>query len=197
MNLRSTSALLLLAAPLAIGEDELSSEQINFFEAKIRPAFAEHCYKCHSADEKIKGGLQLDTRAGLRHGGDSGEVIVPGKPDESLLWTAINWADEDYEMPPKRKLPASVIADFKKWIEMGAPDPRGAEKLVVKTEIDIEEGRKFWSFQKPVQVAPPEVMDPEWSKSDVDRFILARLDENELSPARDAGPDVQIGRAHV
>ncbi|MFM1558370.1 MAG: PSD1 and planctomycete cytochrome C domain-containing protein [Roseibacillus sp.] len=196
MNLRSTSALLVLAAPLAIGEDELSSEQISFFEAKIRPAFAEHCYKCHSADEKIKGGLQLDTRAGLRHGGDSGEVIVPGKPDESLLWTAINWADEDYEMPPKRKLPTSVIADFKKWIEMGAPDPRVAEKLVVKTEIDIEEGRKFWSFQKPVQVAPPKVMDPEWSKSDVDRFILAQLEENELSPARDAGPDVLLRRLY-
>ena len=196
MNLRSTSALLLLAAPLAIGEDELSSEQINFFEAKIRPAFAEHCYQCHSADEKIKGGLQLDTRAGLRHGGDSGEVIVPGKPDESLLWTAINWADDDYEMPPKRKLPASVIADFKKWIEMGAPDPRVAEKLVVKTKIDIEEGRKFWSFQKPVQVTPPKVKNPEWSKSDVDRFILAQLEDKELSPARDASPEVLLRRLY-
>ena len=90
--------------PAQAEEEAPSAEEVKFFEAKIRPVFAEYCYKCHSADEKIKGGLQLDTREGLRHGGDSGPALVPGKPEESLLWTAISWQDEDYEMPPKQKL---------------------------------------------------------------------------------------------
>lgn len=188
--------LVILGSPGWAQEEKLSEEQVKFFEAKIRPALSEYCYQCHSADEKIKGGLQLDTRAGLRHGGDSGEILVPGKPDESLLWTAITWADEDYEMPPKQKLPASVIADFRKWIEMGAPDPRVSEKIVIKTEIDVEEGRKFWSFQKPSLPSVPAVEDDKWARSDLDRFLLRRLEEKKLSPARDANPEVLLRRLY-
>ncbi len=196
MRLRTSSCLLLLAAPLSFGEDELTSEQVNFFESKIRPIFVEYCYKCHSADEKIKGGLQLETRAGLRHGGDSGQVIVPGKPEESLLWTAVTWVDEDYEMPPKRKLPARVLADIKRWLEMGAPDPRVDKEVVLETEIDIEKGREFWSFQKPVVAPLPKVKDAEWPSSGVDRFVLAKLEENKLEPAGDASPEILLRRLY-
>ena len=196
MRLRTSSCLLLLAAPLSFGEDELTSEQVNFFESKIRPIFVEYCYKCHSADEKIKGGLQLETRAGLRHGGDSGQVIVPGKPEESLLWTAVTWVDEDYEMPPKRKLPARVLADINRWLEMGAPDPRVDKEVVLETEIDIEKGREFWSFQKPVVAPLPKVKDAEWPSSGVDRFVLAKLEENKLEPAGDASPEILLRRLY-
>ena len=118
-------------------------EELKFFESKIRPVLVEQCYRCHSSEEKIRGGLSIDSREGIRHGGDSGPAIVPGNLSSSLLWTAITWADEDYEMPPKKKLPANVIADFKEWIEMGAPNPRVTESGVVETEIDIEKGKDF------------------------------------------------------
>ncbi|MEC8941547.1 MAG: DUF1549 domain-containing protein, partial [Verrucomicrobiota bacterium] len=170
---------------------------MKFFEAKIRPVFADYCYKCHSADEKIKGGLQLDTREGLRHGGDSGPAVVPGNPEESLLWTAISWQDEDYEMPPKQKLSESIRADFRKWIEMGAPDPREGEKIVLKTEIDIAEGRQFWSFQKPEKTSLPAVEAVDWSQSEVDRFLLAALEEEGLVPARDAEADALLRRLYI
>lgn len=191
--------ILLAAAALpgaVVGEGQLTDEQTAFFESRIRPVLVESCYKCHSAEEKIKGGLSLDTRDGVRHGGDTGPAVVPGNLEESWLWTAINWADEDYEMPPKKKLPADVIDDFRQWIEMGAPDPRVAEKTVVGTEIDVERGRDFWSFRKPVAVEAPPVSDRGWPSSDVDRFILAGLDEAGLAPAEDAEPEVLLRRLY-
>ena len=96
----------------------------DFFEKKIRPVLIEHCYRCHSAEsKKLKGGLRLDTRRAIRRGGESGDPsVVPGEPEKSLLLAALRY--EDLEMPPDRKLPSRVIADFEKWIRMGAPDPR-------------------------------------------------------------------------
>src|SRR6185295_7913248 len=98
---------------------------------KIRPALSQYCYKCHSAEAaKLKGGLLLDTRDGLRAGGESGPALVPGEPDKSLLVKAIRHKDENLKMPPKEKLPDAVIADLEKWVAMGAPDPRdGVAKL--------------------------------------------------------------------
>ncbi|MFP6882859.1 MAG: PSD1 and planctomycete cytochrome C domain-containing protein [Roseibacillus sp.] len=183
--------------PAQAEEEVPSAEEVKFFEAKIRPVFVEYCYKCHSTDEKIKGGLQLDTREGLRHGGDSGPALVPGKPEESLLWTAITWQDEDYEMPPKQKLSESIRADFRKWIEMGAPDPREREKIVLRTEIDIAEGRQFWSFQKPEKTSLPAVEAVDWPQSEVDRFLLAALEEEDLTPARDAEADALLRRLYI
>src|SRR5205823_4515254 len=98
-----------------------------FFEAKIRPVLVEHCYKCHSTEgKKQQGGLHLDTRDALRKGGDSGPVVVPGKPAESRLVKAVRYDDSDLKMPPKGKLPDAVIADLEKWIALGAQDPRGS-----------------------------------------------------------------------
>src|SRR3954454_2345300 len=96
-----------------------------FFESKIRPVLVKECYSCHSAQTKKgpKAGLLLDSRAGLLKGGLSGKVIVPGKPVESLLIKALQ-GDGVAEMPPKGKLSDVIIADFEKWVKMGAPDPR-------------------------------------------------------------------------
>ena len=173
-----------------------TAEQAAFFEAKIRPLFAEYCYKCHSSDEKIKGGLTLNTRAGLQHGGDSGKAVVPGDPDASLLFAAISWSDDELEMPPKQKLPANKIADVREWIEMGAPDPRVAEKLVLETEIDIEEGKQFWSFQKPRKVVAPAVEDKSWPRAELDHFILAKLEAQGIKPAPDARADHLLRRLY-
>ena len=192
MKLRLIISLALGASGIAGAE--LSPEGVEFFEKKIRPALVNYCYECHAEGEKIKGGLRVDYRDGLIHGGDSGAAIVPGDLDESLLYTSITWADDDYEMPPKRKMPDEVIADFKKWIEMGAPDPRVPEKTVVQTEIDIEKGKEFWAFQKPKKAALPSVKNEEWSEKPVDRFVLAKLEEAELAPAKEARPEELLRR---
>ena len=117
------SILMLLMATTASAQDAAG---LAFFEKKIRPVLVQHCYKCHAADAKnIRGGLLLDTKSGTHKGGDSGPAVVPGEPGKSLLLGSIKY--DDYEMPPSGKLPDSAIADFEKWITMGAPDPRDGE----------------------------------------------------------------------
>lgn len=193
---RSTfSLLLVLAAQAGAAYGELTDEQRNFFERKIRPVLVEQCYECHSTQsKKVKGGLMLDTKEATLHGGDSGPAIVPGKISDSLLIEAIRYGNKDMEMPPKGKLAESIIADFETWVKMGAPDPRG--ELVAdatstaaqwkKKEINIAEGRKFWAFQPPKKSAVPDVKTPAWPKSDIDRYVLARLEEKGLQPVADA-----------
>ena len=158
---------------------------IEFFEAKIRPVLVEKCYSCHSADAKaLRGGLLLDTKQGILTGGDSGPSIEPGKPDDSLLIQALKF--EGFEMPPSGKLSAQVIKDFEHWVKIGAPDPRVATTAVAKKGIDLEAGRKFWSFRPIANPQPPQVADKRWATSDIDRFILAKLEAKKLHPVADA-----------
>ena len=192
-------AFAVLATPAAAADEKLDPDQLAFFETRIRPALDEHCYKCHAADsEKIKGGLLLDTRAGTLQGGDSGHAVVPGDLTRSLLFSAITYADEDMEMPPKYELDEEVIADFEKWILMGAPDPRkgGKKVLAAKTEIDIEKGREFWAYQPPVQPELPKTKNTDWAETEIDRFVLAGLEENDLSPSADADKRTLIRRIY-
>jgi len=116
----------LLASPLVAGE-ATNRAGVDFFEKKIRPVLIEQCYSCHSAEaaknKKLRGGLYLDSRAGLRKGGESGPVLDNAKPADSLLLKALRH-DGDVRMPPKGKLAAGVVKDFEQWLAMGAPDPR-------------------------------------------------------------------------
>ena len=109
----------------------------------------------------------------------------------------MTWKNADMQMPPKQKLPDDVIANFKKWIEMGAPDPR--ENKVAnagggKRVIDMDAGRQHWSFQKPVKHAPPAVKTVGWAKTDIDQFVLAGIEANGLQPVRDADRPTLIRR---
>jgi hypothetical protein len=116
---------LALAATLG-GVANLSAQDAAFFESRIRPAFVKYCHECHSAESgKSRGGLRVDSREALLQGGDSGPAVVAHSLEKSLLFQAITSTDKDAQMPPKGKLPDPVIADFRRWIEMGAPDPRG------------------------------------------------------------------------
>ncbi len=152
-------SLLVQAADIAADRHAgIPADQLAFFEKNIRPVLIEHCHKCHAADsDKIRGGLTLDSRKSALLGGESGHPgITPGKPEESTIYMAMTWKDEDMQMPPKKQLPADVVANFKKWIEMGAPDPRESEKADAsggRRVIDMDEGRKHWSLVKPVM--PP------------------------------------------
>ena len=189
------AVLICLLGASLLNAEEIPQEQLAFFEAKIRPVLVDACYECHSKEAgKSKGGLNVDSKVGLELGGGSGQGIVPFKPDESVLMDAILWRDKDLEMPPEQKLPANVIEDFRKWIEMGAPDPRGGQVQAVETEIDIEAGRQFWSFQKPRKSEPPRVSVTEWGKADVDRFVYAKLKEKGMAPAGLAKPGDLVRR---
>ena len=174
----------------------VSADHAAFFESKIRPALSQYCYECHSSDEKIRGGLLLDSREGLLTGGDSGPAIVPGDPEGSLLFNSICWEDRDTQMPPKNKMPENVIADFRSWIAMGAPDPRIKASTTVKTAIDVEAGRQFWSFQPPKQSPVPEPKLATWAKGAIDRYILAGVEAKGLHPVADASPESLVRRLH-
>jgi hypothetical protein len=164
---------------------------MEFFEKRIRPVLVNECQECHSsqakAQDKLKGGLLLDSKADLLRGGESGPAIVPGKPDESLLLDALNY--ESFEMPPQGQLKPEVIADFKKWIEMGAPDPRTGESAASpadKKEIDFTEARKHWSFAPPQKHNAPAVKQQDWVKRPLDAFVLKGIEAANLSPSMPA-----------
>ena len=184
----------LASAGVAQAASEPDREGLKHFEAKIRPVLVEKCYSCHSAESKaLRGGLLLDTRQGLLTGGDSGPAIVVGKPEESSLIQALKF--ESFEMPPSGKLPDAVIADFELWIKNGAPDPRvGPVAMAAKKGIDLDAGRKFWSFRPVVRHAPPAVKNPAWPLGDIDRFVAAKLDAKGLAPAADAEKAVWLRR---
>src|SRR5262249_41451464 len=130
------------------------------------------------------GGLFLNSRKGMLTGGKSGPAIVPGKPDESLLIHAIKY--EGRKMPPSGQLNDAVIADFEKWVSMGAPDPR-ADKVTVKaSSINIEKGREYWAFKAPVAAPTPKVKNGKWSSEAIDRFLLARMERSKVTPVADA-----------
>ncbi|MGI9244866.1 MAG: PSD1 and planctomycete cytochrome C domain-containing protein [Verrucomicrobiales bacterium] len=184
-----------IPAPQALAE---KPEHIAFFERRIRPILAEHCYECHStASSKLKGGLALDTEAGWMDGGDSGEVIIPGEPAKSLLIGAISHQDVDLQMPPKYRLSEDEIDDLQRWVKLGAPDPRdgGSPPKPTEVSIDLEEGRKFWAFQKPELRHPPAVRDAGWPQDPIDQFILSELEARGLKPAADADRHTLIRRA--
>jgi cytochrome c553 len=159
-----------------------------FFESRIRPAFVEHCFKCHSAQSKApKGGLRLDSREALLRGGTNGPAIVPGNPQDSLLMKALSHDGDVAEMPPAGKLPDQVLADFRRWIAMGAPDPR-KESLDATAAAGgkVVRGGDGWAFRSPQYRSAPSVRDTSWARDELDRFILAKLEAKELRPALDA-----------
>ena len=180
------------AAPIVA--DKPDAAGTDYFEKFIRPVLSQKCYGCHSKESgKQKGGLLLDTREGIRMGGDSGHAVVPGDPKESLLLNAIRYTDKEMEMPPKKeggKLPEETIAKFEQWIRMGAPDPRDggtlaqATQTVPKKTWDMKTAKEFWAFQLPKAQQPPAVKDTSWPRTDVDRFILAAQEAAKVSPLR-------------
>ncbi len=174
----------------------LADEQLDFFERKIRPILVEHCYACHSAEgTDIEGGLRLDSRDAMRRGGESGPAVMPNEVKKSLLVSAIKY--ESLKMPPEHKLPNDVIQDFVTWVELGAPDPRDELVVpaeIVKSEIDYEQGRQFWSFRPPTRHALPKHHLQAWCRTDVDHFIAETLNEKALQPNHSADPNTLLRR---
>ena len=179
--------LALLTAPV------LGAADAEFFEKRIRPLLVEHCTECHGAD-KQKGGLRLDHRGGWQRGGDSGPSLIPGDPDNSLLWKVVSYEDRDLKMPPKQKLSDRDLADLRTWIASGAYDPREHAPSPITASDSTKADANFWSFQPPKSQPPPTVRQTDWPARPIDHFILAKLEENSLSPAPDADPRALIRR---
>ncbi len=182
--------VLLVGGWSAIAAAEPAPPDMQFFEMKVHPVLVERCYKCHSHEKKIKGGLVLDSRSGWEKGGESGAAIVPGKPEESLLIKAVRHEDEDLQMP-EEKLSDDEIAVLEQWVKMGAPDPRVAKQ----TSKDLAEGRKHWAFQPVTHPAVPESAFPEISRTPIDAFLFAAMSKHNLRPATRADRGTLLRRA--
>ncbi len=195
LSLADSSALLAADKPEKGKTPALDPAGVQFFEKHIRPVLVGKCYQCHAADSKeIKGGLVLDTRDGLLKGGDSGPAVVPKNIDDSILIEALK--HEGLEMPPNEKLSDDVIAKFEQWVRMGAPDPRDGKAVVAKREIDFVKAREHWSFQAIKQPQVPAVDLAAWPRTDIDRFILAKLEAKQLKPVADADPTTLARRMY-
>ncbi len=206
LPIRPLSRSLLVAMLLGIGLSTIASvadsqtdrsQQLEFFESKVRPILVEHCQKCHGPD-KQRGGLRLDSFTGFSAGGESGTTVVAGKPDESTLVRAVRF--EDYEMPPTGKLPEQAIATLVEWVASGAYWPENdVAKEVGATSTHrtpgkiTDEDRKWWAFQTPV--APPlPSAGAGWASNPVDHFIAAQHQLQGLAPAPDASKRALIRR---
>ncbi len=201
MKLFSTfvGVVFVLTCSVALAEESLSTEEVQFFETKIRPVLVRECYGCHSSKAgNVRGGLRLDTKERMLLGGATGPAIVPGDLEESWLYNAMT--HQDFVMPPKRKLPQAVLDDFKVWIEMGAPDPRVFLQKDVQASItadDIEKAKsEFWAYQQPKRTVVPAVKNDAWCQNEIDYHILSGLEAVDLSPAEDAGPKAVARRLH-
>ena len=198
------NAILVLLPWLAIGLFVCSSlsargadpveRDVEFFEKKIRPLLAQHCYECHGPDVQ-ESGLRLDRQGNMRTGGDSGPAVVPGNAEQSLLLAAVTYADEALQMPPDERLPDESIALFRRWILAGAPSPETSDEHVVSEEFNLAQARQFWAF-RPVQAPEvPQPKSPGWVRTPVDAFILEKLKSQHLAPVAEASKRTLIRRA--
>ena len=183
MRTRLLGVLLLCAA--AGLRAALPPEQVEFFEAKVRPLLAEHCYACHSAAKgKSKGGLQLDTRDALLRGGASGAAIVAGDTSKGLLLEAVRYRNDDLLMPPPDeggRLSPEKVAVLEEWVRMGAPDPRDGGPA---SPLDMDLARRHWALQPVERPAVPSSGDPRVSP--IDAFVQATQAERGLAAAAEA-----------
>ncbi len=174
----------------------ISDEDLAFFEQRIRPLLVEKCYACHSADaEELAGELLVDSRGPLRRGGSRGPAVVPRDLQQSLLIEAVSFTNPELQMPPDEKLSDAEIADLERWVTLGAPDPRSSSTRHLGKQVDLAAAREFWSLRPLTAPAIPEVSNTAWVRGDVDRFVLAKLEGQQLSPSPDADKRTWLRRA--
>jgi hypothetical protein len=192
-------AMTLLPA-IAGSAAENDRKQAEFFENKIRPLLSKHCYECHSEQAgEQQGGLLLDRQTGWLEGGDRDRAVVPGEPEASLLIKAVRYQDEDLQMPPEYQLADSDVRLLEQWIRRGAPGPRAdlgdtQFSRLGDQQYLFAEAKDHWAFQPVKATEPPEVDNPQWKQSAIDRFVFARLAGRNLEPSRGADPRTLIRR---
>jgi len=189
--MRHTLCLLALVtlAPSTFAEEAAPSvEQVEFFEKHVRPLLVEKCVTCHG-DKKQQGGIRLDSRSAM----DEASAIVPGKPGDSRLVQVIKYSNDDIQMPPAGKMPDDQIAAITKWIEMGAPWPQadGDAKAMNKAA----DSASHWSFQPILDPPVPTVQAQDRVRDPIDAFVIAKLEEQQLTLSDPADKAMFIRRA--
>jgi len=180
-----------------------TSEQITFFESKVRPVLVDNCFRCHGGDLKKepKAGLTLTTLKGMLQGGDSGPALMPGNLNKSLIVEAVRYRNENMSMPPKKPLKPDEVKVIEEWVSMGAPWPGFEGEIVLQATdegepYDWDKFRKeHWSFKPVLKKDAPKVRQFDWPRGDLDRFVLARLEEAGLKPNSRADKRILIRRA--
>jgi hypothetical protein len=185
--------LSVLACGCAFAQTPAASQASDFFENKVRPILADSCYDCHTSAEM--GGLRVDSRERILQGGKSGAAIVPGDPDKSLLIQAVRQTG-DLKMPKGGKLKPEQVETLSEWVKMGAPWPetKGAAVQRAPVKVITPEQRAFWSFQPLKDPAIPAVKEKSWAKTDVDHFVLAKLESKGMKPVGPADRRTLIRR---
>jgi mono/diheme cytochrome c family protein len=207
---KSAVVIFLLLAPLAltaageringssaapVQDQATRPESAEFFETKIRPVLAANCYDCHT--EEQLGGLRLDSRDAMLKGGKRGPAIVPGDPDRSLLVAAVRQTGE-LKMPKGGRLKPDEVEALATWVRAGAmwpAAPKTASAAKPAEYIIKPEQRAFWAFQPIKKPVAPAVSNRGWPTTDFDRFVLARLEKEGLTPVKAANRLTLLRRA--
>jgi len=198
LNRTILRACCVVVAAAIVRIEAAPQDKVEFFEKKIRPIFTTKCQPCHGSKQRMAG-LNLTSAAGFSKGPDSGPLVDPATLDDSRLLRALSY-QERIKMPPTGKLPDEEMAAIREWLSLGAPWTDGpAEPLKsdqsAKHSSNRRDAKDFWSFQPVRVVKPPEVKHGDWVRNDVDRFILAKLEEKGLEPSRPADKATLIRRA--
>lgn len=182
------------------------AEKVEFFESRIRPVLIESCYSCHNQAETTDGGLALDSRQGVREGGDGGPVLIPGDVHASRLPAILRHEIEGLEMPSGgSRLDDRVIADFERWIADGAADPRDSPPSSAELSetlswpATLDRRKSWWSFQPIRRPAVPPLANAAENAEithPIDRFIRADLGRLGLAASDAAEPHVLVRRLH-
>lgn len=142
------------------------------FQRDIRPILSDNCFRCHGPDPETRMvNLRLDLRDAATSKRENGTAVVPGSPEQSLLWQRVSQEKPARRMPPptaNKILTADQKETLKRWIEQGAT------------------WKEHWVYTAPKRPALPAVKDEHWVRRPIDRFILAKLEAEGLTPAPEA-----------
>ena len=191
------SASLLAAPKVSEKHAAQMAKGLALFKSDVRMLLKQHCVKCHGGD-KIRGDLDLTTRAGLLKGGEEGPSVIPGKADESFLMTVLRHEEEPF-MPAKAdKLSPDALKKIADWINLGAPydQPLVKQSIAGKGMQVTDDDRNFWAFAPLQAVKAPTVQQKNWPANDIDRFVLRKLESAKLQPNGPADPRTQIRRLY-
>ena len=191
------SASLLAAPKVSEKHAAQMAKGLALFKSDVRMLLKQHCVKCHGGD-KIRGDLDLTTRAGLLKGGEEGPSVIPGKAGESFLMTVLRHEEEPF-MPAKAdKLSPDALKKIADWINLGAPydQPLVKQSIAGKGMQVTDDDRNFWAFAPLKAVKAPVVQQKNWPANDIDRFVLRKLESAKLQPNGLADPRTQIRRLY-
>ena len=191
------SASLLAAPKVSEKHAAQMAKGLALFKSDVRMLLKQHCVKCHGGD-KIRGDLDLSTRAGLLKGGEEGPSIILGKAEDSFLMTVLRHEEEPF-MPAKAdKLSPDALKKIADWINLGAPydQPLVEQSIAGKGMQVTDDDRNFWAYAPLQAVKAPVVQQKNWPANDIDRFVLRKLESAKLQPNGLADPRTQIRRLY-